>query len=597
MNPAAERIAALRAWLRSAGHDACLIPNTDPHQSEYIAPHWQFLAWLSGFSGSAAHLVVSESFAGLWTDSRYFLQAEQQLAGSGIELMRLKVPHRPEYVDWLAAQLPEGGSLALDGSLFSVQRFRSLEQRLALRGIRIADAGDLARPLWPDRPAAPAAPLFLHRVLPHAARRRQKLDRIRQQMSEQEVDYHLITSPDDLAWLLELRGADLPFNPLFLAYGLLSQAGAQLFVAPEKVPADVRAALEADDVQLAAYESVEQALGALPLGSSLLFDPARCNLRLLGAAAPGLRLLEGPQISSALKAVKDEAEIACLREALLRDGIAWVRLLRWLLEEAPHPLAESAIAARFDAIRAGLPRYWGPSFPSIVGYGPNGAIVHYRPEPGRDAQTRPEGLLLIDAGAQYEDGTTDLTRTLALGPVENAHRADYTRVLRGHVALARAVFPAGTCGYQLDPLARQPLWAAGKNYGHGTGHGVGFFLSVHEGPPGISAAALGPSTAAFEPGMIVTNEPGLYISGQYGIRIENLLLCVPAPNLSGGPGDYLAFETLSLAPFDRHLIVAEMLEPGEREWIDRYHQRVLEQLGPALEPAERAWLEAATRPL
>jgi Xaa-Pro aminopeptidase len=597
MNPAAERIASLRAWLRSAGHDACLIPNTDPHQSEYIAPHWQFLAWLSGFSGSAAHLVVSESFAGMWTDSRYFLQAEQQLAGSGIELMRLRVPHRPEYMDWLAEHLPPGGRLALDGSLFSVQRLGALEQRLAGPGIRVADVGDLARPLWPGRPEAPAAPLFLHKVLPHAARRAAKLARLRQQMAEQGADYHLIASPDDLAWLLELRGADVPFSPLFLAYGLISQKEAQLFVAPKKAPPDVRAALEADGVRLAPYEAAEAALGALPGGSSLLFDPARCNSRLKGAFSPAVRLIEGPQPSTALKAVKDEAEIACLREALLRDGLAWVRLLRWLLEEAAHPLAESEIAARFDAIRAGLPRYWGPSFPSIVGYGPNGAIVHYRPEPGRDAQTRREGLLLIDAGAQYEDGTTDLTRTLALGPVQAAHREDYTRVLRGHVALARAVFPAGTCGYQLDPLARQPLWAAGKNYGHGTGHGVGFFLSVHEGPPGLSAAALGPSSAALQPGMVLTNEPGLYVEGQYGIRIENILLCVPLPGLSDQQGAFLGFETLSLAPFDRRLIVAEMLEPGEREWIDRYHRRVFEQLSPALEPAERAWLEAETRPL
>lgn len=589
-----EKLALLRAKMADAGIDAYIIPNTDPHQSEYIAAHWQALTWLSGFNGSAANVVVTQSFAGLWTDSRYFLQAEAQLAGSGIELMRLKVPHTPEYVSWITSEMPQNSRVGLDGRLFSVSKFREMEAAFSTQNIHLTDAGDLPGSLWVDKPAMPADPIYLHDLHFAGRSHSQKMLDIRKRMHEEQVEYQLITSLDDIAWLYNIRGSDVSCNPVAYSYALITPMDSMLFIEGKKVPAEVATELAIQGVRIAPYEALGSFLEEIPAGKRLYLDPQRSSQSFLQHIPLRVRVIEGIQYTTPLKARKNPVEVNHIRHAMQREGVAWVRMLMWIEAQVGHrTLTECDIADQLEQFRAPLDYYKGPSFESIIGYAANGAIVHYRPERGRDSFIHPENLLLIDAGGQYLDGTTDMTRTLALGTPTAEQKRDFTLVLKGHIQVAMIVFPQGTRAHQLDTLARQFLWAHQMNYGHGTGHGVGFFLSVHEGPQSIGPSASGNAATILEPGMLTSNEPGVYHPGQYGIRVENLVVCVEQGEREGF-GKFLAFETVSLCPIDLQLVDVGLLTAPEIAWLDSYHQRVYEGLSPLLEEPERVWLRGKT---
>ncbi len=583
-----EKLLRLRQAMRTHSIDAYLIPSSDPHQSEYVAEHWQARRWLSGFSGSAGLVIVTYHYAGLWTDSRYFLQAEQELQGTEIELHRQVVPHAPEHIAWLQENLPAGSTLGLDGSLFSIGQLRHLEKQLNATQIKIADNLELITDIWENRPALPADPVFAFDEKFSGESRAAKLQCIRAEMRKTDADFHLITTLDDIAWTLNLRGADVACNPVMISYLAIGKDNAFLFIQPEKVPAAIKQSLNEDGVIVKPYSEIENFLQHL--AQPILIDESSINARLYRAIPESLRR-KGNNLPMALKAIKNPVEIGHLRTAMRKDSVALLRFFRWLEQElSRRTISEYEVARRLDNFRRAQGDYFGESFPAIVGYNANGAIVHYRPEEATAAMIRPEGILLLDSGGQYWQGTTDITRTIALGAPTDAQKFHYTLVLKGHIALAAAKFPAGTTGVQLDTLARMHLWQHGLNYGHGTGHGIGFFLNVHESPQGFAANpnSLRGSTP-HEPGMITSNEPGFYLTGAYGIRIENLLLCVPAEETEFGK--FLQFETLTLFPMDTALIEAALLTANERQWLKDYHQKVLEELTPLLEAEEINWLE------
>lgn len=584
-----EKIDALRHEMASCGLDAYIVPSSDPHQSEYVAEHWKTRQWLSGFTGSAGVLIVTRHHAGLWTDSRYFLQAEQQLAGTTITLHKQQVPHAPEHVTWLADHLPEGSTVGVNGDLFSVLQIRYLEKHLAPKSIEINVDLELVGDIWPDRPPLPGNPVFEHSIGYAGLARKEKLTAIREQMRAKGADFHLVTTLDDIAWTLNLRGSDVDYNPVFISYLLIGHNRSYLFIHPEKVPADLRAGLQEDGVELLRYAMVEEFLEELPNETRVWIDNRTTSIRLFNAV-DGEQLFTGANIPRQLKAVKNETEIGHIRKTMEKDGVALVKLYRWL--EAilsSRPVTEYEVARQLEHFRGGQGDYFGESFPAIVGYNANGAIVHYRPLPEKSAEIHADGILLLDSGGQYLDGTTDITRTIALGAPTDEQRRVFTLVLKGHIALASIRFPAGTTGAQLDTLARMFLWRDGLNYGHGTGHGVGFFLNVHEPPQGFAtSAATSRGTTAFEPGMLTSNEPGYYKTGEYGIRTENLVLCTNEPETNGER--FLHFETLTLFPIDLRLVEVQLLTPEEKQWLNNYHQLVFAKLSPLLSPEEAAWL-------
>lgn len=575
--------------------DAYIIPSSDPHQSEYVAPHWKTREWISGFTGSAGIVIVTVDHAGLWTDSRYFLQAETELAGSGIELHRQVVPHAPEHVMWLAQTLPEGAVVGLDGYLFSQAQVRYLEQHCDPKGIRLQTDMDLIPAIWQNRPALPQSPVFEHETRFCGQSRGEKLTQIRELMQAAGTDHHLIPTLDDIAWTLNLRSADVDFNPLLYAYLIVSPDAAHLFVDAVKIPAPLREILQQDGVQLHNYHEILPFLENLPSQARILLDSSSTSIRLL-QAVPKAQQLFGEVIPLALKAIKNETEIAHIRQVMVKDGLALTHLFRWLEAQlaAGATPSEVEVGAQLAQFRSEQPLYMGESFTAIVGYQANGAIIHYHPQEKSCAHIRPEGLLLLDSGGQYLDGTTDVTRTVALGPPTEAQRQHFTLVLKGYMALDRQQFPKGTTGGQLDAFARQHLWQHGLNYGHGTGHGVGFFLSVHEAPQGFAASVVtSRGSTVFEAGMLTSNEPGFYQAGSHGIRIENLILCVARG--STDYGDFLGFEALTLFPIDTSLIIKEWLSTEELNWLNTYHQRVQEALSPHLDTAAQEWMAEKCR--
>ncbi|MBX2928967.1 MAG: aminopeptidase P family protein [Saprospiraceae bacterium] len=591
-----QKIALLREAMHREGISAYLVPSADPHQSEYVADHWKSREWLSGFSGSAGILAVTPDHAGLWTDSRYFLQAEKELAGSGVVLHRQVVPHAPEHVQWLAENLPQGSTLGLDGRLFSLGQLRYLTRNFHHKNIEINSGLDLVAGIWHNRPPLPASPVFEMPPDYTGHSREEKLARIRATMATRQADAYLVSTLDDIAWTLNIRAADVDFNPLCISYLIIGEKTAHWFVPEGKVSEALRQTLLTDGVVLHPYEETEQWLQRLPKGEKIFVDTTTVSVRLF-QAIPDEQTVQGDNLVQPMKALKTEGEIAQLRRAMRKDGAALTRLFRWLETELrQRPVAEYEVASKISELRAAQGEYIGESFGAIVGYNANGAIVHYGPTESDSALIRPEGILLFDSGGQYLHGTTDITRTVALGePSAEQIRAN-TAVLKGHIALAAAWFPKGTRGVQLDTLARMHLWREAKNYGHGTGHGVGFFLSVHEGPQGISpSATTSRGLCALEPGMLTSNEPGYYEPGQYGIRIENLILCVEAAQTNSGR--FFRFETLSFFPIDLRLIDPALLDPTEKEWLNDYHAQVLRELAPLLATEEAAWLEERCRPV
>jgi Xaa-Pro aminopeptidase len=597
-NPIPTRIFALREAMQQHGVAAVLVPSADPHLSEYLPEHWQARAWLSGFTGSAGTLIVTADQAGMWTDSRYFSQAQTELAGTGVALMKLRVPHTPEHLQWLQEQLHDGDVLAVAGDSVAPATLQRIERHLAETGASVRIDLDLPGAIWVDRPALPRSPVTSHDAAFAKTPRADKLKRVRKAMDKLGASHHLISSLDDVAWLTNLRGSDVECNPVFLAHLLLRADGhGTLFIDRAKLSDDLVAALAADGIAIADYGSVSSSLQELGAGDQLLIDSNRIVSAIAAAIAPQVTRIDAANPSTAFKAIKTPDELDHIREVMRRDGMALVRSFRRLEQRlaAGMTLTELDVDAVLYEERSAQPGYVGESFSTIAGYQANGALPHYRATTESHSTLHARGLLLIDSGGQYLGGTTDITRVLALGATTAEQRRDATLVMKGMIALSRARFPRGASGPQLDALARAPLWAAGMDYGHGTGHGVGYFLNVHEGPHSIRPPASGSALVALEPGMISSIEPGLYKPGRHGIRHENLVVVIEAEQTEFG--EFLAFETLTLCPFDRHALEPSLLNPEERAWLDDYHATVRGALAPLLEDADLAWLERHCAPL
>lgn len=585
-----ERIRALRTWMKQTGIDAFIIPSTDPHLSEYVAPHWQSREWISGFTGSAGTVVVTGNEAGLWTDSRYFLQAARQIEGTGIDLYKEMLPETPSIPAFLSERLEKGQTAGIDGRVFATDAARSLREELAIKGIGLKCTPDPMEQIWNGRPEMPQAPAFIYDTKYAGRTCTEKLEAIRAEMKKAEADSLLLSALDEIAWTLNLRGSDVHCNPVVVSYLLIGRDEAHYFINSRKVTPEVAAHLHEAGVSLHTYQEIESYLAQLPAGS-LMLEPGKTNYAVRSAIPQSCRVIEAPSPVALLKAVRNEQETAGLRQAMRRDGVALVKFLKWLEEAVPQGTeTEISVDRKLHELRAAQPLYMGESFDTIAGYGAHAAIVHYEATPETDIPLEPRGFLLLDSGAQYLDGTTDITRTIALGPLTDEEKTDYTLILKGHIDLAMAVFPEGTRGAQLDVLARMPIWQHRMNFLHGTGHGVGHFLNVHEGPQSIR---MNENPVALRAGMVNSNEPGVYKAGSHGIRTENLVLTVPAGE--GLFGRYLKFETVTLCPICTRGIVRSLLTPAETDWLNQYHRKVYEQLSPGLNEDERLWLEKACK--
>ncbi|MGQ9858136.1 MAG: aminopeptidase P family protein [Thermodesulfobacteriota bacterium] len=591
-----ERIQALRELMAQRGIDAYIVPSTDEHHSEYVPDCAKRIQWLTGFTGSAGTLVVTSQKACLWTDGRYHLQAREELDPELVILFPLGLSGVPELQDWLACEMGSGTKVGVDSKLISVEEAQRLRERLAKKGAELLCSGEnLVDLIWEQRPRPPWGRIFALQNSFTGSSVQEKLARVRGEMARMGVQALLLSGLDEVAWLSNLRGSDVAYNPVFLGYVLVSMDKAALFLHPEKLASEAAQAVGAH-MELRPYQELAQAVSQEAMrGSRFWLDPGRTSLWVRELVGNKASHLEARSPVCSLKAVKNQVEREGMKNCHLRDGLAMVRFLRWLEQEAPGSWPTEMEAARhLEELRAQLPYHHGPSFETIVAYGPHGAIVHYRPTPETDLRLGPQGLLLVDSGAHYLDGTTDVTRTVALGPPTEEQMDRYTRVLKGHVALARARFPRDTSGKQLDVLARLPLWDVGLDYRHGTGHGIGCFLNVHEGPQSISPRDPG---VPLEPGMFVSNEPGYYREGAYGIRIESVMMVEEDPNAETDYGPFLRFEVVTLVPLDRRLISPRLLSPAEREWVNSYHARVLESLGPHLDGDDLKWLRRVTKPI
>ena len=584
------RIAALRAHIAQEQIQAFIIPSTDPHLSEYVAPHWQSREWISGFTGSAGTVVVTAKDAGLWTDSRYFLQAARQLEGTCITLYKEMLPETPNIPEFLSAHLQEGDCVGIDGKMFSAEEVEHLQKELKKSGIRIKSIADPMQLLWTDRPAMPLAPAFVYDTKYAGMSFTEKLPAVRQAMEAAGADSLLLSALDEIAWLLNIRGNDVHCNPVVVSYLLIEKDKVNYFVQPQKVTPELTEYFNVNGISVHPYEEIGDYLNNFN-AHSILMNPAKTNYAIYSAIRPGCLIINGASPVALLKAIRNKQEIAGIHAAMQRDGVALVKFLKWLDEAVPAGKeTEISVDKKLHTFRAAQPLYMGESFDTIAGYKEHGAIVHYEATPETDVTLKPEGFLLLDSGAQYLDGTTDITRTIALGPLTEEEKTDYTLILKGHIALAMAVFPEGTRGAQLDVLARMPIWKERMNYLHGTGHGVGHFLNVHEGPQSIR---MNENPVVLQPGMVTSNEPGVYKAGSHGIRTENLVLTVPAGE--GMFGKYLKFETLTLCPICRKGIIKELLTAEEIGWLNNYHRTVYEKLSPDLNNDEREWLKEACK--
>ncbi|HOW46057.1 MAG TPA: aminopeptidase P family protein [Rubrivivax sp.] len=599
-SPQRLRLARLREQMARDGVDALLVPSSDPHLSEYLPARWQGREWLSGFTGSMGTLVVARERAALFADSRYWVQAERELAGSGIELERIASAASSAHLDWIVQQVARGGTVAVDGQVLGLAAAQALRARCESAGLLLRTDADLLQPVWPDRPALPAAPVVAHRAPQAPLARADKLAAVRAAMARHGATRHFVSTVDDIAWITNLRGSDVAYNPVFLAHLLIGPDRAQLFVGAGKVPEALRAELAADGITVEPYEQAAAALGRLGEEDLLLIDPKRVTLGFRECVPPGCRVVEAINPSTLLKSRKSAEEAAFVRAAMAEDGAAMcifyaefeaslARGERW---------TELTIDERLSAARAARPGFVGLSFPTIAAWRANGAMPHYRATPESHAAIEGDGLLLIDSGAQYLGGTTDITRVWAIGEASAAVRRDCTLVLAGMLGLSRTRFPRGTLAPMLDAIARAPLWAQGLDYGHGTGHGVGYFLNVHEGPQSISRT-MPDANMAMEPGMITSIEPGVYRPGQWGVRIENLVLNVPAAPTADADtfGEFLEFETLTLCPIDTRCLDRSLLRADEIDWLNAYHATVRARLAPLLAGAALAWLERRCAPI
>ena len=585
-----ERIARLREELRREHLSAFIFPTSDPHNSEYTAEHWKGREWISGFNGSAGTAVVTLDNAALWTDSRYFIAAEEQLQGTEFLLMKLKVEGTPSIAEWLGRELKDAADKAvgIDGMVNSTNSIKELISDLRTQGgITLRTNFDPLERIWQDRPAIPENPVVIHPLEYAGEPIREKLARIRKALREKHADGMLMAALDDIAWTLNLRGSDVHCSPVFVSYLLISTTEVTLYINKVKLTPEVMSYLQAEGVGVKPYNQVKQGLKDY-FEYNILMDGNEVNYTLYKTVER--EIVDASSPVPLMKAVKNEREIAGFRSAMLKDGIAMVKFLKWLKPAVEAGgQTEMSVERKLTALKAEQPLFRGLSFDTIVGYEEHGAIVHYEAIPETDATLHPKGLLLIDSGTQYQDGTTDVTRTIALGPLTEEQKRVYTLVLKGHIDLQLLHFPDGASGTQLDAIARRPLWQAGMNFLHGTGHGVGCYLNCHEGPHQIRMEWI---PARLQAGMTVTDEPGVYLGGRFGVRIENTLLVVPAEETECGR--FLGFETLTLCPIETSPIIKELMTPEEIQWLNDYHTMVYERLSPYLNEDEKAWLRKAT---
>lgn len=586
-----ERLAKLRESMKLMEVNACIIPGTDPHASEYIADYWKEREWISGFNGSAGTVVVTLEKAGLWTDSRYFLQGAAQLKETTIELMKQGLPETLEIVPWLETELNKGDKVAINAQMFSVNSFALIKKELKMSGIDVVSE-DLIKKVWENRPPLPSKPFFVFAKKYSGKSVEEKLKLLRDELQKQHADVFVLSALDDIAWLFNIRGNDVSYNPVTIAYAMVSQDSATLFIASEKCDDTSLKYLYQNNIQIEDYNAINGALRLIPADKTVLIDGNKLNQSLYENIPEECEKRNVMSPVFQLKSIKNSIEMKGVRKAMVKDGVALTRFFIWLDKQLKNgeKVTEISLTERLSELRAKQKNFKGESFGTIAGYAEHGAIVHYSATVKTDAELKQEGILLLDSGGQFLDGTTDITRTVALGKPSKQQKTDYTMVLKGHILLGTAKFPTGTRGSQLDVLARKAMWDQAINYGHGTGHGVGHFLNVHEGPQNIR---MDENPIILRSGMILSNEPGLYRTGEYGIRIENLVHIISAEKSEFG--QFLKFETLTLFPIDTMLVDKKMLTDKEIKWLNNYHDNVYKKLAPHLTKKECKWLEKMTK--
>jgi Xaa-Pro aminopeptidase len=593
MIPTSEKLALIRAVLKQHNIEAYLVTVADPHLDEDIPDHWKIIQWLTGFTGSAATVVITDSFAGLWTDSRYFIQAANQLHGSGFELVRPETGKSYSYSDWLYDNINTGSRIAMDGRIWSIRQFKKLEVKLHNKRITIDFNQDLIQEIWTDRPGFPSGSAFDH--LPEFAGkdRSVKIKEVREQMKKLTVDYHLLTAPDDIMWLLNIRGDDLDHSPLLISFAIVGKDQILLFADEKKIPLKLKSVFDSLDIIILPYDETGGMLSTLDDGSTILISPEETSVAIYYSIPDTLKIVEDISIPSKLKAIKNKTEIENICKTMIKDGVALAKFFHFVEENTGLvPMTEVSLTVKLHECRLMQKDFLGSSFNTIVAYNEHGALPHYSPSPESDIMIEENGILLVDSGGQYQGGTTDITRTISIGTPSARQKSDFTLVLKGHINLATAKFPSTTRGYQLDILARKALWEHGLNYGHGTGHGVGYCLNVHEGPQNISPAD---NRTLIEPGMLISNEPSIYREDEYGIRTENIMICYEDEETDFG--QFLKFDTLSLCYIDKKLIDKSILDKKETEWLNSYHSGVFDKISPFLSKDEIDWLKDKTDPI
>lgn len=585
-----ERVALLRTFMQEKEIRAFIVPSTDPHSGEYVPEFWESRKWISGFTGSAGTAVITDETGGLWTDSRYFLQAASQLEDTGIMLFKDRLPETPSIAEWLGSVLSPGDKVGIDGWVNTTAEAENLQKQLQAYGLQLVSTEDPFQRIWKDRPSLPLNPPFILPLSYAGKNCTEKIAEIREQIFLNHADAILLSALDEIAWTLNLRGSDVHCNPVFISYLFITDTTTTLYILPEKITPEIKQYLNDNQIEVKPYQAIEADLHHYT-GKGIQLTPGT-NYALYQAASHNQIIRhESPVLY--MKAIKNETEIQGFHHAMIKDGIAMVKFLFWLKNTVKNSQeTELSIDRKLYNLRAEQKDFKGISFDTIAGYQAHGAIVHYEATEETNATLHPEGLLLLDSGAQYLDGTTDITRTIVLGPVTKEQKTDFTLVLKGFIELSMAEFPHGTCGTQLDVLARQFMWKFGINYGHGTGHGVGHFLNVHEGPHQFRMNHM---PALLLPGMTVTNEPGIYKAGKHGVRTENTMLIVKSKETEFGA--FYKFEPLTLCPIDKEAILPEMLSYEEKQWLNNYHSLVYDRLNASLNTDEQAWLKEATSPI
>lgn len=585
-----EKVKTLRIAMERENVDAVIVPSFDAHQSEYVGEHWKSRRFITGFSGSAGTAVILKQKAGLWTDGRYFIQAANQLKGSVIDLYKMGEPGVPVYEDWLQSELPSGGCVSFDGRVIPVSLYRVLEKKLKDKKIKFRIDLDLVGEVWKDRPEIPKDKIFEHDVKYAGKSRAEKLAQIRSAMKAKGADYYLLSALDDLCWLFNIRGNDIPFNPYVTAYALIDLKTAVLFLDTDKVSPELREKFLSDGIDIKAYDEIYSGLKSIDANASILFDPEKTNVRLYGSMPQTAAKIEASSLVTPLKAVKNEVEIENIKDAYIKDGVALVKLFKWLKENAATgKITETGVDKKGEEFRKQLPLFVELSFETISAYKEHAAMMHYIPKTDTEYTLQGEGFYLIDSGSHFQNGTTDITRTVPLGKLTDEQKRDFTLVLKSVIALSTAKFLYGATGSNLDVLARMPMWENGLDYKCGSGHGVGYFSNVHEDPQRFSQKQ---NTAVLEPGMTITIEPGVYKESRHGIRTENTVLVVEDSQTECGR--FMRFETLCYLPIDRSAILPKMLTEKERNWINHYHKEIYEKLAPHLDRPHQEWLEKET---